>query len=248
LLECPRGGNQTLSNTGDGFPQQTAWTAILEARDPASPERRARLERLAVLYWSPVFNHLRHQWKLSPEDAADLSQEFFLRFLDEDFLRHASPERGRFRTFLRLKLRDLVVDDLRRSSALKRGGGAKIVPLDANAAQEPRWKGLQPDEAFDREWAACLMTESIRALESLLRAGGQGVAFEAFRLCVLQKPPKSYRDCAALLSVKESDVRNYVFKARSALRDEVHRQVRESVNRETEVEEELAYLLRLFEL
>lgn len=232
----------------DRFPNQTAWTAILEAQDAASPERRARLERLAALYWKPVHSHLRLQWTLSGDDAADLTQEFFLRFLEEDFLKGAAPERGRFRTFLKMKLRDLVIDDLRKRTAFKRGGAAKFVAIDSEGTLEPRWKGLQPDEAFDREWAACLMAESIRALERSLQAEGSENVFKALQHCVLLKPAKSYRDCAALLGIKESDVRNYVFRARTLLRDTVRGQVRDSVSREGEVEEELAYLLRLFEL
>lgn len=232
----------------DRFPNQTAWTVILEAQDPASPERRARLERLAALYWKPVRNHLRLQWNLASDDAADLTQEFFLRFLEEGFLKGAAPERGRFRTFLKMKLRDLVIDDLRRRTALKRGGAAKFVPIDSEAAQEPRWKGLQPDEAFDREWASCLMSESIRSLETALQAEGHDNVFQALQHCVLLKPAKSYRDCAALLGIKESDVRNYVFRARTLLRETVRRHVRDSVAQEGEVEEELAHLLRLFEL
>lgn len=232
----------------DRFPNQTAWTAVLEAQDPASPDRRARLERLAALYWKPVHNHLRLQWSLTADDAADLTQEFFLRFLDEDFLKGAAKERGRFRTFLKMKLRDLVIDDLRKRSALKRGGGEKFVTLSADGGPEPRWKGLQPDEAFDRDWAACLMAESIRALEGALKADGNENVFKALQHCVLLKPAKSYRDCAALLGVKEGDVRNYVFRARTLLKDTVRRQVRDSVAHEGEVEEEFAHLLRLFEL
>jgi RNA polymerase sigma factor (sigma-70 family) len=229
------------------FPNQTAWTVILEARDPASPERRDRLERLTALYWRPVYGHLCAQWNLAPDDAADLTQEFFLRFLEEGFLRGASPERGRFRTFLKMKLRDLVIDDLRRRSALKRGGAERFVAIGSEGAPEPRWKGLQPDEAFDREWASCLMAEAIRALEKSLKEEGGQTVFGAFRHCVLLKPPKSYRDCAASLGLKESDVRNYVFRGRTLLRETVRRLVRESVERESDVEEELAYLLRLFD-
>jgi RNA polymerase sigma-70 factor (ECF subfamily) len=237
-----------VTHHADRFPNQTAWTVILEAQDPASPERRARLERLATLYWKPVRNHLRLQWNLDTDDAADLTQEFFLRFLEDDFLKGAAPDRGRFRTFLKMKLRDLVIDDLRKRTALKRGGAAKFVAIDSEGAQEPRWKGLQPDEAFDREWADCLMSESIRALETALKAEGSENVFQALQHCVLLKPAKSYRDCAALLGIKESDVRNYVFRARTLLRETVRRIVRESVVQEGEVEEELAHLLRLFEL
>jgi len=229
------------------FPNQTAWTMVLQARDPGSPERRAQLERLAAAYWRPVLGHLQRQWNLSPEDAADLTQEFFLRFTEEGFLDGASRDRGRFRTFLKMKLRDLVIDDLRRRSALKRGGAERFVPIGTEGSPEPRWKGLQPDEAFDREWASCLMAEGIRSLERELKEGGGETVFLAFRSCVLLKPPLSYKDCAAGLGIKESDVRNFVFRGRSLLRETVRRLVRESVSSETEVEEELAYLLRLFD-
>jgi hypothetical protein len=121
----------------DRFPNQTAWTVILEAQDPASPERRARLERLATLYWKPVRNHLRMQWNLDGDAAADLTQEFFLRFLQDDFLKGAAPERGRFRTFLKMKLRDLVIDDLRKRTALKRGGAAKFVAIGSERRTHP---------------------------------------------------------------------------------------------------------------
>jgi len=234
--------------TAARFPAQTAWTLVLEARDPGSPERRLLLERLAALYWPPVCAHLRRRWNLGPDDAADLTQEFFVRFLDGDFLREASPERGRFRTFLKLRLRDLVVDDLRKRSALKRGGGERIVPLGAEGVPEPRWTGLRPEEAFDREWASALLAASIREVEADLAARGQDPVFLSFRHCALLKPAKTYRDCAALLGIKESDVRNHVFKTRQLLQESVRRHVRESVLREAEAEDELAYLLGLLDL
>ena len=42
-------------------------------------------------------------------------------------------------------------------------------------------------------------------------------------------------------------LRNFVFRGRTLLRETVRRLVRESVSSESEVEEELAYLLRLFD-
>lgn len=229
------------------FPAHTAWTVILDARDPSSPERKALLDRLVATYWKPVYSHLLRRWSLGPEDAADLTQEFFLRFFEDDFLKGASPERGRFRTFLKMKLRDLVIDDLRRRAALKRGGGERFVAIGSEGAPEPPWPGLKPDEAFDREWASCLMAESIRDLEAQLAADGHETVFKAFQSCVLLKPARSYRDCAQALGIKESDVRNYVFRARGLLKEIVRRHVRESVTHESEVEDEFAYLLRLFE-
>lgn len=221
------------------FPAKTAWSVVLQARDASGAARHEPLSRLASLYWKPVHGFLLRRWSLRPEDAADLAQEFFLALLEEGSLRDASPERGRFRTFLKLKLRDLVVDDLRKRGARKRGGGAFHVPIAAEGP-DPAWNGLSPEEAFDREWAACVMNEAVRELERALDAP----VFGAFRGCVLQH--LSYRDSAAALGIKEGDVRNYVFRARSRLREILLARVRDSVEDEAGAEGELAYLMRLF--
>ncbi|MBI2933591.1 MAG: sigma-70 family RNA polymerase sigma factor [Planctomycetes bacterium] len=235
-----------MSDTPSPFPSNTAWSIVLGARDLRSPRRQEWLDRLILTYWKPVYWFLIRRWNVKPDDASDLTQEFFLRLYEGDFLKDASPDRGRFRTFLKLKLRDLVVDDLRRRTAQKRGGTAQIVPI-GQTGPEPSWTGLGPDEAFDRDWMQCLTAEAIHELETLMTADGKGIAFQAFARCVLMTPQKSYRDCAAELSVKESDVRNYVFRARSELQSLVRRMVRESVEHDDLVDEEYAYLMRLFE-
>jgi RNA polymerase sigma-70 factor (ECF subfamily) len=235
-----------LAEAPSPFPGETAWSTIIAARDRASPEWRARLGRLVSAYWRPVFWHLQRRWKLSPEDAADLAQDFFAKLLQGDALGRASPERGRFRTFLKMQLRDLVVDEIRRRLAQKRGGGEHPVPLDADGG-EPESPGADPEEAFDRDWAACLLQDSIRSLETSFLNKGKDVVYRAFQQCVLLNPPKSYRECAKLLGVKESDVRNYVYAARGELRDIVRAGIRDSLAREPEVDTEFAYLMELFE-
>src|SRR5215831_1291017 len=145
------------------FPTQTAWSLILNARDPNSPERRLHLDRLFSTYWKPVYWALIRTWKLEPEDAADLTQEFFLRLSEEHSLEDASPERGRFRTFIRLQLHSLVVDDLRRKASRKRGGDRRFVSIDARNLPEPGAPGLTPEETFDRDWALSLMSEAVRS-------------------------------------------------------------------------------------
>lgn len=228
-----------------GFPSQTAWSAVIEVRDGGSPDRRQRMEELVSSYWKPVYWHLVRRWNLRAEDAADLTQEFFLKLFDQDELKGASPERGRFRTFLKLKLKDLVIEDLRRSSAQKRGGARRFVAIDGVEGLEPRWQGQSPEEAFDRDWALCLMGEATKSLEGMLKADGKEVVYRAFQACVLAAAPKSYRDCASELGIGEGDVRNYVFRARNLLKDIVRRHVRESVGEDAEVDGELAYLMDL---
>ncbi|MBI2930032.1 MAG: sigma-70 family RNA polymerase sigma factor [Planctomycetes bacterium] len=228
------------------FPAETAWSAILRARDRANPERRKHLERLIAIYWPPVYWYLIRRWNLKQEDAADLTQELFVRLVEEEFLDEVVRERGRFRTFLKLKLRDLVVEDLRKRSAQKRGGLAHVIKIDASG-KEPAWQGIQPDEAFDRDWALCLMNEAVGRLEREMKGQGKETALQVFRRCVLDQPPLSYQECARQFSLKEGDVRNYVFRTRAQLREVVRAMVCESVDSEAEAHGEFAFLTQLLD-
>lgn len=231
------------------FPSQTAWSLIMASRDRASPDFKSRFDALVARYWNPVRGYLVRRWNLSPSDAADLTQEFFMRLYERDQLLEAAPERGRFRTFIKLKLRNLVVDDLRRRSAVKRGGGLPAASLFPNgsAEEEPAWAGLAPEDAFDREWASGILNQAIEELERTLRAQGKGAWYDAFWNATVSDPPKSYAETAALLSVKESDVANYVFRSRAELRRILRGLVRESVEEDGEADDEVAYLIKLFE-
>src|SRR5688572_14301675 len=204
-----------------GFPAVTAWSVIVGARDRTSPDWERHLDALIRRYWKPVCRYLIRRWRCSPEDASDLTQEFFARLYEKNFIEGASPERGRFRTFLKLKLRDLVVDDLRRKTAQKRGGLAGVVSLDAldqDRAIQPERAGLSPEEEFDRLWAVELLNSALTELEESMRAEKRAEQFAAFRDCTLKDPPQSYQECADALGVRVRDVGHYVFRARLRLR------------------------------
>jgi len=233
-----------------GFPDQTAWSVVLTARDHDHPEWRSRLDSLIQSYWKPVYWYLVGRWNCSKDDAAELAQEFFMRLFERDSLSEASPERGRFRTFLKLKLRDLVIDDLRRKSSLKRGGlgvaqGIALSPLEDHP--EARWRGLSPEEQFDRAWAESVMSSALEELERRHREKGRDAVFRAFWNCTIANPTQTYRDCAQELGIKEGDVKNYVLRTRAELRELVRHRVRGSVEKEEDVPSELEYLLSLFE-
>jgi len=72
---------------------------VLSAQDKASPRSAEALERLCRAYWYPLYAYARRAGH-SPSDAEDLTQGFFARLLEKDYLRSAAPDKGRFRTFL----------------------------------------------------------------------------------------------------------------------------------------------------
>jgi DNA-directed RNA polymerase specialized sigma24 family protein len=85
--------------------------SIVAAMRSAQPdERRSAFDTLVTAYWKPVFKYVRLKWHVSPEDAADLTQAFFLRAFEKDFFSGFDPAKARFRTFLRICLDGFVAN------------------------------------------------------------------------------------------------------------------------------------------
>jgi len=72
---------------------------VLAAGHNLSPVSEAALEKLCHTYWFPLYAFARRQGN-NPEDAQDLTQDFFARLLEKNYLAKADPDRGKFRTFL----------------------------------------------------------------------------------------------------------------------------------------------------
>ena len=85
----------------------THWSVVLAAGQTESPQAVAALETLCRTYWYPLYVYVRRQGQ-SPHDAQDLTQEFFARLLEKQYLRLADPDRGKFRAFLLKSLKHFL--------------------------------------------------------------------------------------------------------------------------------------------
>jgi RNA polymerase sigma-70 factor (ECF subfamily) len=146
----------------------THWSTVLRAGEMESPDARAALERLCAAYWYPLYAHVRRRGR-GPDDAADLTQEFFAVLFRRNSLANVGREKGRFRTFLLASLDYFLHDQTARDYAAKRGGGMALIRLDALEAEqrftlEPVTEET-PDKAFDRRWAAALLEQAFARLE-----------------------------------------------------------------------------------
>src|ERR1043166_3270022 len=113
----------------------THWSVVLAAKDKASPGCSEALETLCRTYWYPLYAFVRGSG-YSPHDAQDLTQGFFERLLAKDYLRLVDPEKGRFRTFLKMALKRFLVHEWERGKAAKRGGGEAALSLDTELAEQ----------------------------------------------------------------------------------------------------------------
>src|SRR6476659_4164862 len=134
----------------------THWSVVLAAGHSSAAGAQAALEKLCRTYWFPLYAFARRQGN-SPEDAQDLTQDFFFRLLEKNYLAKADPDRGKFRTFLLGSLKNFLVNEWKRAGRLKRGGDLTFHSFDAHEAEE-RYAGEQIDEtnpasAYERQWA-----------------------------------------------------------------------------------------------
>ena len=92
-------------------------------RPRPTPEARAALAELCRAYWYPLYAFIRRKGH-GPDEAADLTQEYFARLLERGVLAAADPRKGRFRAFLRTDCGFFLAHRAERGRARKRGGGA----------------------------------------------------------------------------------------------------------------------------
>jgi len=112
-------------------------------------------------YWSPVYAYIRRTGK-SRADAEELTQEFVRQVvLGRGLFARADSEKAKFRTFLRAALRNFLVDMATSKAAkarqLERPTGGDGV---GGGFPEPA-ETDDPDLAFDRQWAAGLLSAAL---------------------------------------------------------------------------------------
>src|ERR1700726_4518907 len=113
----------------------TRWSAILAARSKDPAEKSRALEVIVSAYWKPIYKYLRLRWGKPNEEAKDLTQEFFARLIEKDYLSDFNPAKARLRTFLRVCADRFLANGFKAAKRLKRGGGAQHISLDFGAAE-----------------------------------------------------------------------------------------------------------------
>jgi len=238
-----------IGGAQDRFPLTRA-SLLVAVRSPQVEERSRALEALISAYWKPVYKYIRIHWNKSNEDAKDLTQEFFTRLLQKDFLDKYDPGRARLRTFLRVCVDGLVQNEHKAAHRLKRGGDAQFHSLDFESAEGELQQLEIPDpesveDFFNREWARSVFELSLARLRSECDARGKMVHFRLLELYDVEDAGKAltYEEVACQFGLKASDVTNYLSYARREFRKIVLEHLRETTATEDEFRREARALL-----
>jgi RNA polymerase sigma-70 factor (ECF subfamily) len=227
------------------FPS-TRWTLVLELAGEPSPEAEQALATLCQAYWYPLYAFLRGGGH-DRDEAADLTQAFFLHVLEKRTLARADPARGRFRSFLLASLKNFVANEHDRSVARKRGGAMRPLSFDLETAEgliqrEPATDET-PERVFDRRWANALLSRALMALEEEMSLGKH----EQFNLLkeylTGDAAGRSYAEVATRLGMSEGAVKVAVHRLRRRFREIVKTEIAHTVAAPEEVPDEIRYLL-----
>jgi RNA polymerase sigma-70 factor (ECF subfamily) len=234
---------------GDIF-ATTHWTVVLAAGRGSTPQADRALEELCRTYWYPLYAYLRRQGK-HKEDAEDLTQGFFARFLQHNYLEGLSSEKGRFRAFLLAALKHYLANEWDKSQRQKRGGGVAPLSLDWQDA-DTRYQidpadQLSPDTLYDRAWAMTLLEQVIRRLRDESAAEGKGKAFEQLKPFLMTgQDAIPYAEAAARLGLNEGAARVAVHRLRKRYRALLREEISQTLSDPADAEEEMRALFRAF--
>lgn len=225
----------------------THWSVVLDAQRHSDSTRASNaLARLCQTYWYPLYAYVRRTGQ-GPEDAQDLTQEFFRRLVGMEYLKAVDPARGKFRSFLLSALKHFLANEWDRSRALKRGGGKPLISLDdteaeARYALEPV-ENSSPDKVYERRWATTLLDHVLARLRKEYSETGKENIYEQLKQTLtFESVTAPYADIAARLEMSEGAVKVAVHRLRARYRELLREEIAQTVTSAADVEEEIRFL------
>ncbi len=225
----------------------TQWSVVLAAGQGDDSQAASALEQLCRTYWYPLYAHVRRRG-YSPEDAQDLTQEFFARLLARRLVERCDRNRGRFRSFLLSSLDHFLIDEWHKVRTQKRGGTQPQFSLDdAEAEGRYRLEPAVPSDAlqlYERRWAMTVLDRALARLqEEWAAAESQDLFDQLLPFLVGEKTGRTYAGLASALRTTEGALKMKVHRMRLRYQELVQEEIAQTVSSPVEVEEEIRHLL-----
>lgn len=237
--------SDSLAPEASGF-ALTRWSVVLAAGRNESTHSRKALEQLCQTYWHPVYAFVRRRG-VNPQDAQDLTQEFFTRLLEKNYLGGVDPARGRFRSFLLASVKHFLANEWDKARCQKRGGAKPLLSIDGATAEscyalEPIERQT-PETIYERRWALTLLEQVLARLRSEYCAAHRSDSFEILKSTLTEgRGAVAYAELASQLGSTEGAVKVAVHRLRQRYRALLRDEIRQTVSNSVEVEEEIRAL------
>lgn len=220
---------------------------VLTAAGHADSAKRAEaLEKLCRAYWYPLYAYVRRRGN-GPEDAQDLTQEFFARLLEKNWLADIEPAGGRFRSFLLTALTRFLANEYDRNQSAKRGGGRQFISLDQEQAEERYLNepavDETPEKIFERRWAFAVLEQALMRLRAETRETDKSRQFELLNPFLSREADDGeYAQVAAQLGISAGAVGVAVHRLRHRYRELVRAEIANTLLDPWRLDEEMRHL------
>ena len=226
----------------------THWSVVLAAQGP-SPAAQQALEKLCRTYWRPIYSFVRRQGVAS-EEAKDLTQGFFALLLERRNLNAVRQEKGRLRSYLLASLKYFLANEHNRATAIKRGAGQQLIPLEdlrerERVGYEPS-ETLAADQIYERRWALSVLEQVLARLRKEYRAAGPASAglFDQLEKSLTDEPDRpSPSDTAEEFGMTVSAVRQASYRLRQRYRQVLREEVAHTVMLPGDIDDEVRHLI-----
>jgi len=210
-----------------------------------SVDARCALETLCRTYHAPVLAYVRrhaHPMEL----ADDLTQAFFLEFIEVALHARADPARGRFRSYLLTAVKRFLIDQHTHEHRLKRGGAVMLESLDADRSPEIAGHD-SPEAVFERDWALAALQAALTRLRAEAAAAGKLALFEQLQEFLTERPADAdYERVASALGLRRNTLAVAVHRLRHRLRELVRSEISQTTQDREDMREELHSLRAAF--
>jgi RNA polymerase sigma factor (sigma-70 family) len=224
----------------------THWSVVLAARRSDPAQALGALEKLCHAYWHPIYAFVRRQGH-PPHDAQDLTQEFFARLLEKNYLAAVDQAKGRFRSFLLASLKHFLANEWDKARAQKRGGGQALIPIDTAGAETSCGfdlaDNLTAEKIFERRWALALLDQVLRRLREEYTRDGKERLFEQLKATLTGASRTApYAEIAARLDTSEGAVKVAAHRLRQRYRELLRAEIADTVAGPAEIDDEIRNL------
>jgi RNA polymerase sigma-70 factor (ECF subfamily) len=229
----------------------THWSVVLAARDGDSPGASEALNDLCRAYWPPLYSYIRRQGH-GVVEAQDLTQEFFARLLERDYLARLDQQRGKFRSFLLAFVKHFLSEQREKAGAQKRGGGKALLSLDAGEGEEGYLSEpadeLTPEQIFERRWVQTLLQRAFDRLAVEYAMADKSALFEALKDFQPRQPGSlTFAQIGARLGTTEAAVKSAMQRMRQRHREILRAEIAQTVTSAKEVEEEVRHMRKVMD-
>jgi len=244
-MPVPEVSPSLIGSSGAQF-RTTHWSVVLAATREPSQETADALAELCRTYWYPLYAYVRRKG-YDVADAQDLTQGFFARVVEKNYMGAVDRRKGKFRSFLLASLEHFLAKEWTRAHRLKRGGGQTVMALDSSDTEQ-RYR-LEPvddwtaERLYERRWALTVLEQAMATLDREYCAAGKQRLFEELRPFISgDDEDLCYAELSARLQMNEGAVRTAVYRLRQRYGEAVRAEIARLVQHPEQIEEELRHL------